>query len=267
MIDLRQPNITGNDHEMLLALKSYLFQLREQLQYAFDDLSAHGVGGSESGGTAMNVVQQTVVQNQGGSVTTQSPLELFNSIKSYIITSGEVVDAYYNKIDAMILESKRYVAESDFGTYKQEVQKDIAVVDGKLQLTDTKVEQIEGTFSTGEKYAEVISTQGYARIGFIGDSGTTTDTADDEYGMEIGTIVGEEKKHTGFAKFSTQEIALYDTNVASDAKPIKAMWITRNTSNCNNFDAKLSIKLGQFKDEVDKNGDIVTKIVKEAVWT
>lgn len=256
MIDLRQPNITGNDHEMLLALKSYLFQLREQLQYAFDDLSAHGVGGSESGGTAMNVVQQTVVQNQGGGVVTQSPLELFNSIKSYIITSGEVVDAYYNKIDAMILENRRYVAENDFGTYKKDVQKDIAVVDGKLQLTDTKVEQIEGTFSTGKNYAEVIRSQGYARIGFIGDSGTTTDTSDDEYGMEIGTIegVGENAKHTGYAKFSTKETALYDRNGT------KAAWIDQNSLNGGNVVASESIKLGKLKDYANEDGDVITKI-------
>jgi hypothetical protein len=241
---------------MLLALKSYLFQLREQLQYAFDDLSAHGVGGSESGGTAMNVVQQTVVQNQGEDVVTQSPLELFNSIKSYIITSGEVVEAYYNKIDEMILESKRYVVENDFGTYKEDVQTEINSVNNVLQLTTTRVQEIEGTFSTGENYAEVIRSQGYARIGFIGDSGTTTDTSDDEYGMEIGTIggVGENAKHTGYAKFSTKETALYDRNGT------KAAWIDQNSLNGGNVVASESIKLGRFRDYANEDGDVITKI-------
>ena len=74
--------------------------------------------------------------------------------------------------------------------------------------------------------------------------------------MEIGTIggVGENAKHTGYAKFSTKETALYDRNGT------KAAWIDQNSLNGGNVVASESIKLGRFIDYANEDGDVITKI-------
>ena len=84
-VDFRQPNISGNDHEKIQALVSYLYQLREQHQYAFDDLEKNGV--SVGGG---GIIQNTTVIQGGGTSEGKPPTEeeaelTFNSIKNFII--------------------------------------------------------------------------------------------------------------------------------------------------------------------------------------
>lgn len=41
-IDIRLPHITGTYEEQLTQIKSYLYQLAEQLQYAFDTINKEG---------------------------------------------------------------------------------------------------------------------------------------------------------------------------------------------------------------------------------
>jgi hypothetical protein len=129
------------------------------------------------------------------------------------------------------------------------------VVNQGVQLTSTRVEQIEGTFSTGTNYAEVKMSQGYMKVGFLA-GGDTPDEKDDEYGMEIGTASGDgvNRKQTGYAKFSTKETALYDRDGN------KAAWIDTNSINGDNLVVGKTIKHGRFLD-VSDNGDTVTKVV------
>lgn len=254
-IDIRQPNIQGTDHEMLLALRSYLFQLREQLQYAFDDLEKNGTSGGGGSGTAMTTVVQQTVQGQGGISTPQSALELFNSIKAYIITSGEIVDAYYKEIDQMILESKRYVVENFDGKYKETVEQRLLAHDGLIEAESKKIETIEGTFSTGANYAAVISSTGTMKLGFI-EGNDTTDTSDDVYGMEITLKTNEngvEKKSA--ARFTTTDVKFLDADNNTMAE------FGSDAARMNNIEARRTSKLGGFKDYADENGDVITKVV------
>lgn len=115
---LRLPNINGvTDKEQLLQIKSYLYQMAEELQWA--------LGSIESGaGTGSGPVEASSAQSigatagNGGNSSSQSPGETFNAIKGLVIKSADIVNAYYEEINGR-LESI-YVAESDFGTYKEE---------------------------------------------------------------------------------------------------------------------------------------------------
>ena len=52
-VEIRLPNITGKtEKEQLLQLKSYLYQLSEQLQWAFDNVNT--TGGSGNGSYVVN---------------------------------------------------------------------------------------------------------------------------------------------------------------------------------------------------------------------
>ena len=52
-VQIKTPNITaGNDRERLMQIQSYLYQMAQQLQWAFDTIQVSGGGGGQS------VVQQ-----------------------------------------------------------------------------------------------------------------------------------------------------------------------------------------------------------------
>ena len=107
-IDIRLPNITGNSTtEQMTQVKSYLFQLAEQLQWALNNIEA----------SSGNVIVSTPKTSAAAADTEVDRKATFNSIKSLIIKSAEIVDAYYEKINKRLEGS--YVAVSDFGTYKE----------------------------------------------------------------------------------------------------------------------------------------------------
>ena len=135
-IDLRQPNISGNDHEMLLGVKSYLFQLREQLQWAFDNLDLNGSGGKdESGGTVNNttIINQTTVP--AGEKEAQAT---FDAIKSFIIKAADIADAYYEIVSTKLQSS--YVAKSEYGDY---VKNTTALIEKSSEKIDQNYKDIQ----------------------------------------------------------------------------------------------------------------------------
>lgn len=255
-IDIRQPNIQGTDHEMLLALRSYLFQLREQLQYAFDDLEKNGTSGGGGSGTAMTTVVQQTIQPSGQ--TSQNSRELFESIKSYIITSGEILTAYHNRIEDRLLEDKVFVAENDFGKYQESVKTTFDAVDGSVKLTSEAIEAIEGrtsAYNTTNNYAEVIQSKGYVKAGFLGEEKDGTQI----YGVEVGFVDSENQKSVG--RFASNKIVFFSPSGAEGA------WINNLRMHAKSFEAEDSLYVGGFIDEVDINsGDVTTRWVgKEGI--
>lgn len=108
MIDIRQPNITATTtQEQVLQMRSYLYQLSQQLNWALNTVSV----GVESG----NVVPPQGTAAGGGGT---SPAATFAAIKGLIIKSADIVNAYSESISQK-LEGK-YVAQSDFGEYREE---------------------------------------------------------------------------------------------------------------------------------------------------
>lgn len=117
-VEIRLPNITGKtEREQLLQLKSYLYQLSEQLQWAFDNVSM--AGGSTS---SAPVVNQAVRPASSG-VTSANAEVSFAALKSLIIKSADIVDAYYDEINRRI--ESIYVSQSDFGAFAEKTTLDI----------------------------------------------------------------------------------------------------------------------------------------------
>ena len=125
-IDLRMPNIVGNDKEQLVQIRSYLYQLIPQLQWALSNVNNLG----ESGNQVVLSAARGVVPT--GSTGGESPQVTFNSIKDLIIKSADIVDAYYEEINRK-LESV-YLAQSDFGDYAQKTSQ-------KIEETSTSTTQ------------------------------------------------------------------------------------------------------------------------------
>lgn len=116
-IEIRLPSITGiTEKEQLAQLKSYLFQLREQLQWAFDNISVAGGGTGYTVNQAPINTSPRVISSYDADVT-------FSSIKSLIIKSADIVDAYYEEINRRL--EGVYVAQSDFGSYAEQTAQEI----------------------------------------------------------------------------------------------------------------------------------------------
>lgn len=131
-VDLRQPMIHGSDKEQLALIRSYLYQLTEQLQWAFDNVeSASQDNGSavisgSSGGSAITVPGGSSGGSLGSSGIT------YDELKSLIVktaTEAEIVTAYVDSLSEGIGEAlnikETYVASSVFGEYKEEIENKI----------------------------------------------------------------------------------------------------------------------------------------------
>ena len=111
--ELRLPQINGKtDREQLAQVKSYLYQMAQQLQWALNNMSP----------SAGNVVQQAA-GNTVALPAEASAQTTFNAIKSMIIKSADIVNAYSEEISRRL--DGEYVARSDFGSYTERTSQEI----------------------------------------------------------------------------------------------------------------------------------------------
>ena len=114
-LDIRKPNISGTRDEQLAQMRSYLFQLSEQLQWAFENVEGTSGAGGGGGGMPTSSKQSTVeiITKPTNEAEAQAT---FDAIKSLIIKSADIIDAYTEEIGTK-LEST-YVSESEFGAFQ-----------------------------------------------------------------------------------------------------------------------------------------------------
>lgn len=116
-VDLRLPNITGNEKEQLVQIRSYLYQLVPQLQHALSTI------GTVESQVVAPTAKSLFSTGTGGASNNASPQSTFNSIKSLIIKSAEIVEAYYEVINKRL--EGVYVAQSDFGAFAEKTSQEI----------------------------------------------------------------------------------------------------------------------------------------------
>jgi methyl-accepting chemotaxis protein len=138
MIDIRLPNITGTtEREQLVQMKSYLHQLAEQLQWALQNVDTN------NNTSVVMPTARSLAPVASGSPSQSDPQATFASIKSLIIKSAEIVDAYYDEINARL--EGLYVAQSDFGTYVEETNALIEANSKGITQTYTNVQTLQST--------------------------------------------------------------------------------------------------------------------------
>lgn len=158
-VDIRLPDINaGTTAEQFVQMKSYLYQLAQQLTWAFNTLDT-------SGGSAESVVVKSSTGEKA--VKPQTAAETFGALKSLIIKSADIVNAYYEDISKR-LESV-YIAQSDFGTYTQELNAYLeanpeAVTQYYSFYSDLRLshEALDAAFQSYK-----IDTEGYIRTGIV----------------------------------------------------------------------------------------------------
>lgn len=132
--DLRYPNITAQDEKgQLTQMRSYLHQLVEQLQWAFNSMDTTTVYSSvQKSGKASGAV---------GTVGDAERESTFNAIKSLIIKSADIVEAYYETINKKL--SGLYVAQSEFGTFKEATEATLSETSTGITQAYTNIQEVD----------------------------------------------------------------------------------------------------------------------------
>lgn len=241
-INIRYPEITSpSDAEKLKQMQSFMYQLVDQLNWALNSVvDSQTEAPYEARGMAAQSPQPE----------TTSPLGTFNSIKGLIIKSAEIVTAYYEKIDGLLALSGHYVAQSDFGTFKEETNDTISGTDKQLRqdlvskqsIFDEKGNIRAELLVNGHIYSGIIE---YAKDG------------EAIVGIEIGqtTMANGSEKFNRFARFTAEKLAFYSS--VSPDEPVayisgKKLYITE-------VEIEGSFIEGGYEDTISADGGIVTK--------
>ena len=196
MIDIRLPNITGkSEAEQLAQIKSYLYQFAGQLQWALSTVEA---------GNSSNVVLQK--NGSGGLSEKDTAVSNFNQIKSLIIKSADIVEAFYEEFSKRL--EGQYVAQSDFGTYLQNTSMDIEGNSTSIKQMFKNYQEISDTVD--ELYDSSIDTNAYIKHGYLYDADNGTQV----YGVEVGQtdIINGKQVFNQFARFTADKLSFFDSN-------------------------------------------------------
>lgn len=238
-IELRYPNITAQDGATQLAqVKSYLYQLVGQLQWALSNIE--GV-----------TVETTALSQKTASKVDEAtnPKATFNSVKSLIIKSADIVQAYYEEINRRLVGE--YVAQSDFGTYSEQTSQDIKETSEGIERAFTNIQKIITDIETMEYTLIEVNAHINSGILYYDDGGIPI------YGLEIGqknTIDGE-VVFNKYARFTSDRLSFYDQNGTEVA------YISDYKLYIRNVQITGSYRIGGFVDTVLSNGDVVTRWV------
>lgn len=241
-MDIRYPNITAKDSEaQLLQVKSYLHQLVDQLNWALKNV--------EGGASGANIYMGNVSAS-GDDGTDAKAKVTFNSIKSLIIKSADIVNAYYDQINTRL--SGVYVAESDFGVYAEETEQQIEENSTSINQLFTNLQQIITDIEGLEH--NLIEVEAHINSGLL----YYDDTGAPVYGLEIGqkTEIDGEEVFNKFARFTAEKLSFYDSN-GNEVAYIsdKKLYITH-------IEVTGSFTQGGFVDTVLDDESVVTRWVE-----
>ena len=239
MVELRYPNITAqSEREQLSQFKSYLYQLVGQLQHALSNLE--GVTGET---TALS----QKIASKVDEVT--DPKTSFNSVKSLIIKSADIVQAYYEEINRRLVGE--YVARSDFGTYSEQTSQDITENSAGIERAFTNIQKIITDIETMEYTLIEVNAHIHSGILYYDDGGIPV------YGLEIGqkNIIDGVTVFNKFARFTSDRLSFYDQNGTEVA------YISDYKLYIRNVQITGSYRIGGFVDTVQSNGDVVERWV------
>ena len=191
-IDLRPLNLTATTPEAKIAqIQSYLIQFTSQLQYALYSIEQQEKEYAEK------------IEKKQKELNPEKEAEsTFNSIKSLIIKSADIVDAYSEEINREL--SGVYVAQSDFGIYSQETSRRIEANSQYTKDVFVNVQEISSSLSEVENI--VLETNAYIKSGEL-------DT-DEEGRPIVGIEVGQTNDgvFSRYARFTSERLSFFNNN-------------------------------------------------------
>lgn len=236
---IQTPNITATTAQgQAEQIRRYLYQLTEQLNVALSNIA-----------TEQAAVTARVEAPKSAAEAEQEAQTTFNEIKALIIKSADIVNAYYEKINAKL--AGEYVAQSDFGTFVERTEQDIQANSTAIEQFYTNLQSIITDIESVEH--SLIEVNAHIKTGLLyyDESGTPV------YGLEIGQrneIDGEEV-FDKYARFTSEKLSFYDAN------GIEVAYISDRKLYITHIEVTGSFSQGGFVDTVLSDGSVVTKWV------
>lgn len=242
-IKLRYPVITisrtgvPQQIEPLRQIQSYMYQLVDELNVALENVESQASEAKElaSSSTSTGVSSEKEAQST------------FNSIKALIIKSADIVNAYYEKINARLVGE--YVAQSDFGSYAELTEQQIEANSTSIKQFYANLQEIITDIESLEHTLIEVNAHIHSGLLYYDDAGVPV------YGLEIGqrTEIDGEEVFNKYARFTADKLSFYDSNdnevaYVSDKK----LYITH-------VEVTGSYRIGGFVDTVLSDGSVVTK--------
>ena len=195
-VTIQTPNITaGSDRERLQQIQSYLYQMAQQLQWAFDTIGTGGTGTAAAGYAAP---KHTPAKS--------GPDKTFADLKDLIINSADIVNAYYTEISRRL--EGRYVAQSDFGTYTEQTALEIQENNTNISQLFSNLRSISDTVD--DLYSSTVGANAYLKTGLLYEKENGVPV----YGLEIGQTnsIDGETVFNKFARFAADRLSFFDSS-------------------------------------------------------
>lgn len=150
------PLATGTETQQISRLYSYLYQMSEQLNQAMNNLTFENFAPQEA----------AAIQQLSSGEPTQAQKEEINSLKALIIKTADIVRSEMDVLEAEL--NSTYVAQSEFGTYQEQVQNDIrATAEGVVMefQYDAAIKDVQNNLGNVKDWQT--SMEGFIRMGII----------------------------------------------------------------------------------------------------
>lgn len=239
--NLRYPNITGQSESAKLAqVQSYLYQLVDQLNYALNTIESESVGAAAAAATASSKTEPTP----------QDAKATFSSIKSLIIKSADIVNAYYDEISHRL--EGVYVAESDFGVYAEKTDLKIEANSMAIEQQYTNIQQILSDIDGLENELIKVNANITTGLLYYNENGMPV------YGMEIGqrTEIDGVEVFNKYARFTSDRLSFFDQNGTEVA------YISDKKLHITHIEVTGSYTIGYLVDTALADGSVVTRYVE-----
>lgn len=194
--DIKLPNISATtDRGQIEQIRGYLYQLVEQLKWALNSI--------ESGGT--NVLQPGS-KSTAKEVPEKEAQATFNSIKSLIIRSADIIEAYYEEIKERF--EGEYVAKSSYGTYTENTERLITENSKVSEDLYKSVQKIVSDIENLEHSIVEVNARIRSGLLYYDEKGVPI------YGLEVGqkNIIDGVEVFNKFARFTSDRLSFYDKN-------------------------------------------------------
>lgn len=235
--DIRLPNITAQTESgKIEQIKSYLFQLTEQLKWALNSMES-------SGEKVLQQSSQSSSNSKG--VAEKDTLATFNSVKALIIKSADIVEAYYEKFNEKF--SGQYVAKSDFGTYTENTLQEIIKSPNGIEQFFTNIQEITGN-------VDKLDINNLVEVNALIKAGELDDKV---YGIEIGqkNTINDVEVFKKYARFTSDRLSFYDNN------EIEVAYISDLKLYITNAQIAETLTLGRFEFRFEDTNDLICRWV------
>ncbi len=243
-INLRYPDFNrAGQADGYRWLQSYLRQLVDELNIALAQVEGTASQAQVIATSSANAEKNTV----------ESPKTTFNAIKSLIIKSADIVDAYYDTISKRL--EGMYVAQSAFGTYTEETAQSIEANSAQIKQIFESMQTILADIESVEHTLIEVNAHIKSGVLYYDEAGVPV------YGLEIGqrTEIDGEETFNKYARFTSDKLSFYDSNDNEVAYiSDKKLYITH-------VEITGSFKLGGFRDTAMADGSVVTQWI-EGSW-